>query len=81
MSPVAPSRSSFDAVPSSWTVTFRPAAQAENASTLPAFVTTWTSSIPGTASTPSRIQSMIGRPPTGSSSFGSSSVSGLSRVP
>jgi hypothetical protein len=81
-SPIAPRRSSFEVVPSSWTRTSLPRAAAHwwNAGALRAFVTTWISSIASTSAIASTIQSMIGWPPTGRSSFAHVSVSGRSRV-
>ena len=79
MSPIAPSRSSFDVVPSSWTRTSLPSAQRSNWSAKRAFVTRCTRSISASCSL-SSIQSTIGRPPTGSSCLGTVSVSGCSRV-
>jgi hypothetical protein len=80
-SPIAPRRSSFDVVPSSWTVT--PGlniAQCWKSWAKRWFVTTCTASISSTSSTRSRSQSSIGRPPIGSRHFERSSVSGRSRV-
>ena len=79
MSPIAPSRSSFEDVPSSWTVTLsRLLAHFSNAAAKRVFVTRWISS--ATSSTLSQTQSSIGRPPIGSSCFAIESVSGRSRV-
>jgi hypothetical protein len=77
MSPIAPSRVSFEDVPSSWIAT--PSDHSRKRGANRPFVTRWMSSIPA-ARIFSTIQSTIGRPPTGSSCFGTSSVSGLSRV-
>src|SRR5439155_17100161 len=78
MSPIAPSRSSFEVVPSSCTVTSSGAQRWKSAAKR-WFVTRWISSTP-VSRILSRIQSTIGRPPTGRSCFGIDSVSGWRRV-
>src|SRR5207253_7196600 len=78
-SPIAPSRSSFDVVPSSWTCTSLPSAQRSKSAAKRALVTRCTSSAE-VSRILSWIQSTIGRPPTGRSCFGTVSVSGRSRV-
>ena len=78
-SPIAPSLSSFVLVPSSWTTT-PGAAQSRKSEAKRVFVTTWVSSTSVTSRIFARIQSRIGRPPTGRSGFGTSSVSGRRRV-
>jgi hypothetical protein len=67
-------------VPSSCTATSRPEAHRSKSEALRALVTTWISSTSGTPAIASRIQSMIGLPATGSSSFAIRSVSGRKRV-
>ena len=75
MSPIAPRRSSSLVVPSSTTVTSLPSAHSANWSAKRAFVTRYFASNP-IGSRRSSSQSAIGLPPTGSSAFGRSRVSG-----
>ena len=76
MSPIAPSRSSFDVVPSFTIVTpSRPRAHSSNCGVNLAFVTTITASTP-IGSSRSTTWSSIGFPPTSSNAFGRSIVSG-----
>src|SRR4051812_5194862 len=80
MSPIAPRRSSFEVVSSSWITTSRSRAQSRKSAAKRSFVTRWISSTSGTSEILSSVQSTIGRPPTGSSGFARFSVSGRSRV-